>query len=344
MNHKDAGIASGRGAAGERVLGLVQNHTSWFFLAILVLAGVLSSGKFLGGSNLVNIFRQITVTGMVAIGFTFVLITGGLDLSIGANVSLCSVMVITLLNAGAPIPLAILGTLCLGVCVGLVNGLIVKAIRATVGASFLITMGMSLALQSVALMITNGYEVYVRGNEAYAAIGQGMLGPIPVPLLILLLAMLISQYVLGQTKLGRRIFLTGANKQASYLSGVDVANVRLTAFMIAGLCAAMTAILLTARTTGGGPRAGKGYEFEAAIIAIVGGNAIEGGRGSMLKTLCGALIYGLITNITTLNGLEPNLISVIKGGVLILAVLLSRLSDVAASIRRSKNEKAKANI
>lgn len=328
---------------GDQLFDFFRENTSWIFLAILIFIGIISSDFFMTSRNIINVLRQITVTGMIAIGFTFVLIAGGMDLSIGANVSLCSVVVIKMLNSGAPIVVAILCTMLVGMTIGLVNGLIVKAVRATTGASFLITMGMALAVQSIALIITNGYEVYV-DHEQYEYIGKGLIGFVPIPLLILLGAIIISHFVLKYTKFGRDVYLSGANKQASYLSGVDVANVRMTAFIIAGLFAALTAILLTARTTGGGPRAGKGYEFQAAIIAIVGGNDIAGGKGSVIKTLCGALIYGLITNITTLRGMEPNLVQVITGVVLIVAVLLSRFSEVATNGRRMQNEKSKASI
>lgn len=308
----------------------VTDNINLVFLIVMVLVGCLASENFFRWDNLMNLFRRITVNGIMAVGFTMTLLVGGFDLSIGSIMSLCAVLLIGVGNTTQNFPLALLVCVAAGLAMGLVNGLLMKLTRGGSGEAFLITLATGMVAASLAKHYCNGSELYYKfrsgvGAGVFEKIGQGSVLTIPICSLIWIAIMILFQIIIKKTQLGRNILLTGANKNSAYLSGVNVGALKVMAFAIAGLMSAFAAVIMASRTTGASPNSGAGGDFDAAIASIIGGNSLVGGKGGMVQVLIGAIIYGLITNILNLMGVASVVQYIVKGGVLLLAICLDNL-------------------
>ena len=308
----------------------VTDNINLVFLIVMVLVGCLASENFFRWDNLMNLFRRITVNGIMAVGFTMTLLVGGFDLSIGSIMSLCAVLLIGVGNTTQNFPLALLVCVAAGLAMGLVNGLLMKLTRGGSGEAFLITLATGMVAASLAKHYCNGSELYYKfrsgvGAGVFEKIGQGSVLTIPICSLIWIAIMILFQIIIKKTQLGRNVLLTGANKNSAYLSGVNVGALKVMAFAIAGLMSAFAAVIMASRTTGASPNSGAGGDFDAAIASIIGGNSLVGGKGGMVQVLIGAIIYGLITNILNLMGVASVVQYIVKGGVLLLAICLDNL-------------------
>lgn len=291
------------------------------FIFMIVISSMISE-NFLTSRNISNIMRQVSVNGILACGMTFVMLTGGFDLSVGSLISLSAVFAIGMQNS-LGIAGAIFFALIVGFLAGCFNGAILSKINANSGDAFMITLGSQLLFAGAALLYTNARVLPGSKSQFYNSLGQGtMLGFIPTPVFIFISIIGISHLVLSFTSFGRKIYLLGGNYEAARLSGIRVNFFKMIVYSISGISAAIASIILSSRTLGGSPLAGVGYELDAIAAVIVGGISLSGGEGSVLRTLLGVFIIGVLSNILNLLGMSSFNQMVAKGIVIILAVWL----------------------
>ncbi|MYB54174.1 MAG: ABC transporter permease [Acidobacteriia bacterium] len=289
------------------------------FLLIIVLGAVLSP-NFISERNVLNILRQTSMLGVVTVGMTFVILTAGIDLSVGMTLSLYSVVAAMLFADGAGYPLAIVvvATLVLGIAVGAFNAAIIIWRRV---APFIVTLAMMAIASGAALTISGGKPIGgIQGT--YAWLGAGSIGPVPVPVLIMLAAFVLGDFVLRFTPYGRQVYAVGGNEEAARLSGIPVNRVKLVTYMISNASAALGGIIFSARVTVGDPWAGRGLELDAIASVVLGGTSLFGGVGSLWGTLLGALIISMINNLLNLLNVSPYTQGIAKGCIILVAVAL----------------------
>ncbi|HEY6102702.1 MAG TPA: ribose ABC transporter permease [bacterium] len=292
------------------------------FIAFLLLVVVLSflSDSFLTVSNLLNIARQVSINAIIAAGMTLVILTAGIDLSVGSVLAFSGAIIAGLLSAGQPLLVGIAAGLLLGAVLGLVNGLIVT--RGGV-QPFIATLGMLTIARGATLVYTDGRPI-TGLPDAFVWLGAGDVGRVPVPVIIMALVFLAAYVVLTQTVLGRYIYAIGGNEEAARLSGVNVTLYKTLAYVLSGVLSATSGIILTARLNSAQPTAGGGYELDAIAAVVLGGTTLAGGEGSITGTLLGAFIIGVLNNGLNLLNVSSFYQQVVKGVVILLAVLLDR--------------------
>lgn len=300
---------------------LMRENINLMILIGMLILGTVISPNFLTARNLMNVLRQISVNGVMAVGFTFVALAGGFDLSIGATLAVCGCFATGLLlktNMAVAITVALLA----GAAIGLANGILLKITRGALSETFLITLGMSLVGTCIAMTYTGGFSVNVAKGHPYRFIGQGTIAGIPFSVILLVIIMLAGQIVLSKTSYGRKIYLTGGSKETAFASGINVSWIKTSVFMIAGVLAAVAGIMQSSRTTTAVYSMGDGADFDACIACFIGGNKCGGGKGGMFQTLIGVIIFGLISNILNLGGVESSAQQILKGAILLLAIVL----------------------
>ncbi len=289
-------------------------------VVVVIMIGLsIASPNFATADNLAIVARIVALNSIIAIGMTLAILLGGIDLSVGSVVALASVVVgYVLVRMQMPILVSILAGLLTGVVVELINGILI--VRTGV-ASIIITLGMMGLARGCALVITKGSTISGL-PEAYLALGQGYLGLVPYPVIIMLVIAVIIHVMLSRTTFGRRIYFVGSNEDAAVLSGINVRQVKIIVFTICATLAAMEAVIETARMSTAQPASGVGYELTAIGAVIIGGASIMGGEGTILGTILGATLLGLITNGLILLGVSAYWQQVFSGGIIILAVAL----------------------
>ncbi len=287
------------------------------FIAMLVLMAFLSP-SFLKVRNLVNVVRQISVIGIVAMGVTMVIITTGIDLSSGSVIALVSVAVATFAHPGDNIFIAILLGLAVGALAGCINGTISAKGKIP---PFISTLGMMTVARGLALLFSNGRPV---GNlsDSFTFIGKGDIFGIPVPIIIFILVGFISHFLLSSTKFGNYTYAIGGNEQAARICGINVDKYKIMIFTYAGLLSGLAGIILTARISAGQPSMGVGYELDAIASAVIGGTSLNGGIGTIGGTVVGALIIGVLNNGLDLLNVSSYWQQILKGMIIVSAVLL----------------------
>jgi ribose/xylose/arabinose/galactoside ABC-type transport system permease subunit len=289
-------------------------------LVLLIVFLSWQSPYFLTASNLVVISRQIALALLIAIGMTFVILAGQIDLSVGSVVALVSVLTgMFMVNFGLPIWLSIVLGLLVGVVVGAINGTIFANSRIP---SFVVTLGMLAVARGLALGITTGSTVSGM-PAAFLVLGQGMWLGVPIPVWIAVVVALVAHLVLTRTVFGRHIYFLGSNEDAAVLSGIRVRRVKIAIFTIASTLAALESVIETARLSVGQPSAGSGYELVAIGAVVIGGANMLGGEGSILGTVMGAILLALIQNGLILLGISAYWQQVFSGAIIIIAVGLN---------------------
>jgi ribose transport system permease protein len=298
-----------------------------FIIIALIVVSSFLSDKFLSVNNISNIMRQISVNGILACGMTFVLLTGGFDLSVGATITLAGEIALTLqpyIGVGG----AILAAIVAGGIAGLLNGIILSKIKADSGDAFMITLGTQLIIWGVSLLIFNARFIPGSRDPFYVQLGTGIVFKvIPVPMLIFAIVALISLFILSFTSFGRKIYVTGGNYDAARLSGIAVRFYNMIVYVIVGMTAAVSAVVLTSRAMGCSSNMGQGYELDAIAAVIVGGTSPNGGEGSILRTIAGVIIIGILSNILNIIGMNSFNQMIVKGIVIISAVWLDNRSQ-----------------
>lgn len=285
----------------------------------LIVVSSLLSDRFLSPTNLLNVLRQIAIVGVLAIGMTFVLITAGIDLSVGSILALVAVTAAAGVNSNGPLAGVAIGLL-VGTSLGLVNGLGIT--RGGV-QPFVMTLGMLAFARGLAFVFTGGQPVPVT-DPAFLAIGNGKLFGIPNPAIIFLSLLLVAHLVLRYTTFGRQVYAIGSNDEAARLSGIAVRRVRTMVYVISGLTAGVAGILYASQLGVGTPVAGESSALDAIAATVVGGTSLFGGQGGVGGTFLGAAILGVLQNTMNLNGVDPFVQRLFGGVVLVAAVMLQR--------------------
>ena len=291
-----------------------------FFLICLVLSFL--SPYFFTVNNILNIIRQTSIYGIIAVGMTFVILTGGIDLSVGSILALSGAVAAGLMKNNAVAPLiAALAAILVGAIIGLINGLLV-----TIGkiAPFVVTLGMVTIARGVTLIYTKGYPISGFSPE-FRELGGGYVLGIPVPVIVFVIMVALAWFVLNHTRLGRYTYAIGGNEETVKLSGINLNFYKSMVYVIVGVMSSVSALILTSRLNSAEAVAGQGYELDVIAAVVIGGTSLSGGRGSIIGTLIGALLIGVINNGMNLLGISPYFQQVVKGGLIIGAVILDRL-------------------
>ncbi len=287
-------------------------------LVALSIVLTIMTPFFFTVSNLVNVVQQSAIIAIVAAGMTFVIISGGIDLSVGSIVALAGLVVADALHAGWPVPLAIMSGLVIGLLGGILNGLLITFGKLP---PFIATLGTMSAGRGLALMYTGGAPI--SGFDAnFRVLATGAPLGIPAPVLVMLGVFLLMHLVLVRTKVGRYTYAIGGNEEGATLSGVNVIFHKTIVYALCGLLSALAAVLLTARLNSAQPIAGTAYELDAIAAAVIGGTSLLGGEGTLLGTLVGALIMGVLRNGLNLLNVSSYLQQVAIGAVIIIAVFV----------------------
>jgi ribose transport system permease protein len=292
-------------------------------LGLVFLSAVLwaLTPHFLTVSNLLNIAQQTSINAIVAAGMTFVIISGGIDLSVGSIVALSGVALGSLLQANQPAAVAVAGAVVTGVGCGLLNGLLVSVGRLP---PFIATLGMMSVARGAALVVTEGRPVS-GFSEGFRWLATGNIGPVPAPVIVTFLVYVIAHIVITRTTFGRYVYAIGGNEEATRLSGVAVRFHKSAIYAVSGLMSAVAAVVLTARLNSAQPIAGMMYELDAIAATVIGGTSLMGGEGSLFGTLVGALIMGVLRNGLNLLGVSSFIQQIVIGGVIVGAVLVDTI-------------------
>jgi len=320
---------------GERRIGRVKLSQLQAFLGLIVvfiLACIFSPVRrgemiFLDAGNLTDILRQVSEKGILSVGMTFVILAGGIDLSVGSVLAFAATLSsVMLMRGGYGTPETVLAVLAAGLLIGAVNALVITKGRIQ---SFIVTLAMMSGARGLARLVSGGSGVEIGygadgAPESFAVLG-GKLGEfVPVPALIFLATVAIAWVVLNKTRFGRYVHATGSNETASRLSGVSVDWVKFGVFSICSLLAALAGIIHAAQLEQGNPNDGVAYELDAIAAVVIGGTTLSGGTGTVVGTLVGTLIIGIINNILGLNNVDANVQLLLKGIIIVGAVLLQR--------------------
>ncbi len=297
------------------------------FIVFVIVIDVAAHGAFLRPSNIVTVLRQITYNFILAIGETFVIITAGIDLSIGSLVSLCGVVMAIVANGlhlsgFALIAVTLLAGLAVGAAAGYVNGLPVVKLNLP---PFITTLAMMQIALGLSYILSGGRPVALNVPD-FEHIGYGMILGVPISVIWMIVAGVFFSVLLTRTRFGRYVLAIGGNEEASRLAGIDVAKIKTLVYVISGVCAAVVGFLYMALFSSGSPQTGTGNEMLGAIAAVVvGGTSLMGGRGTIVGTFFGALLIGSLNNAMNLLNINSYLQMVVLGGVILLAVALDQL-------------------
>lgn len=303
---------------------LKENQNLGTILALIILMVFVSvlNPTFLQANNLMNLMRQLIINGFIALGMTFVILTGGIDLSVGSTLALTSAIFAGLLQNGVNTGLAILITVGLGLVLGLINGLLITKGKL---APFIVTLATMTIFRGLTLVYTDGRPIAgPKDNFAFKFLEKGQFFGIPFQVILFILAFLLLWIILNKTTLGRKIYAVGGNEKASYISGINIDKVKICVYVVSSLMAVLSGLVLTSRLNSAQPTAGAAYEMDAIAAVVLGGTSMTGGSGSLTGTLIGILILGVLNNGLNLLGVSSFYQQIVKGIVILIAVLIDR--------------------
>jgi ribose transport system permease protein len=290
-------------------------------LILLVLFMAFVAPNFWSIDNGINVARSVSINAILAAGMTFVILTGGIDLSVGSILALSGVASVLMWTAGWPPLLAVVGGIVVGALSGLANGLLISLLAL---AAFIVTLGSMTFLRGAAYTLTDGQPLIANGL-GFRDIGNGGLAGVPIPVVIMVVVYVFSWFILERTKFGKHVYAVGGNAEAARLAGVKVKSVMTWVYVISGACAGLAGVIFAARVVSGQPTAGSGYELDAIAAVVLGGTGLAGGRGRILGTLVGAIILGVLSNGLILMDVPFFHQLMIKGLVIILAIAIDSL-------------------
>lgn len=298
-------------------LNLLKTKAIWLVFVILFVGFSLANPKFLSTNNLFTIARQVSMLGIASIGMTFVILIAGIDLSIGSVITLVNIICAYLMvNSGFSMTAAVLVSLGIAMLVGLLNGLLIS----TVGIPAIIaTFATQTVFAGASYLLCGGTPIY-GFDERFKIIGQGYMGPVPVPVIIMAVCFALGAFILNKTYFGRYFYAVGGNEEASKLSGIRVGATKYLVYALSGLFAGLAGVVMLSRTNSAQPTAGIGYEFDVITCVVLGGVSVVGGFGKISNVVAGVLIIGILTNGMVLLNVSSYMQMIVKGVVLALAV------------------------
>lgn len=298
-------------------------------IALIILMAVITiiNSNFLTANNLLNLLLQVTSNALIAFGMTFVILTGGIDLSVGSILALSSALTAGLLGSGMPVTLAILISLILGCILGMMNGLLISYGKL---APFIVTLATMTIFRGATLVYTNGNPITKGLSDTFLFqfLGQGYIVGIPFPVIIMFIVFIVLYVLLHKTAFGKSVYAIGGNEKAAYISGVKLNKVKIIIYSISGMMASISGLIITSRLSSAQPTAGASYEMDAIAAVVLGGTSLSGGKGRILRTLIGALIIGVLNNGLNIIGVSAFWQQVVKGVVILIAVLIDRFKVV----------------
>ncbi|WP_212391039.1 ribose ABC transporter permease [Sporosarcina beigongshangi] len=301
---------------------VLQKIGPFIGLLLIVVIITIMSPNFLTVNNLLNVLRQVSINALIAFGMTFVILTGGIDLSVGSILALTGAVTAGMMASGVDPVLAMFLGLLLGAVLGAINGVIIAKGKV---APFIATLATMTIFRGLTLVYTEGRPISGLGDsQAFQLLGKGYFFGIPVPVITMAITFGVLYFILKKTTFGRRVYAVGGNEEASSLSGISVDRIKIYVYSLTGALAALAALILTSRLNSAQPTAGSMFELDAIAAVVLGGTSLTGGRGWIVGTLIGALIIGVLNNGLNLIGVSSFFQQVVKGAVILVAVLLDR--------------------
>lgn len=307
----------------EKGKGIDKNWMQTYMLIFIVFGlGVImsvASSNFLTATNLLNVLRQISINGILALGMTVVCLTGGIDLSVGSIVAFSGIVAAGLLrDHGLPTVLVALISIAIGAAMGLYNGYFVAYWNA---APFVVTLSMMTIARGMTYVYSKGRPIS-NLPTSFLAIGKGSIAGIPAPTIILIIMFILASILLNKLKIGRYIYAVGGNENAAMVSGINVKRVKMFVYVLSGIACGVAAVILTARVSAGLPQAGESYELDAIAATVIGGTSLSGGRGRIWGTIVGAVLLGIVNNGLDLLNVSSFYQQIVKGLIILGAILI----------------------
>jgi len=293
-------------------------------LVLLILLMCIIAPNFLSLNNGLNVVRSVSINAILAAGMTVVILTGGIDLSVGSVVALSGVTSVLMWTAGMPAIVCVIGGILVGALAGLVNGSLIAYLGLP---AFIITLGALTYIRGFSYSLTNAQPL-IASDLGFRGLGNGAVAGIPTPVVIMLLVYLVLWFVLDRTSFGRHIYAIGGNRESARLAGINVKWTLVRVYLIMGACAGLAGVIFSARVESGQPKAGEGYELDAIAAVVLGGTSLMGGRGRIFGTLVGALIIGVLSNGLVLMNVPFFYQLIVKGFVIVLAVGIDGLKNL----------------
>ena len=291
-------------------------------LVILMVFVTVLNPSFIKPTNIINLLRQVSVNALIAFGMSFVILTGGIDLSVGSILALTSAVFAGLLGSGVNPMLGVVIALIVGSLLGVINGVLITKGKM---APFIATLATMTIYRGLTLVYTDGNPITNFSDAfSYKFIGRGFILGIPWPVILMVIFFVISLVILNKTPFGRKTYAIGGNEKASFISGIKVDNVKIKIYAISGFLATMAGLILTSRLNSAQPTAGTAYELDAIAAVVLGGISMSGGKGKIAGTLVGALILGTLNNGLNFLGVSSFYQQIVKGIVILIAVLIDR--------------------
>lgn len=300
----------------------LDKYKSLIGLVLLCVVITFVSPAFMTLSNITNVFTQVSTNAIIAVGMTFVILTGGIDLSVGSTVAISGAFAASIIKSTNNVFLAVLAAGIVGIVIGLINGLLISKGKLQ---AFIATLATMTIFRGATLVFTNGTPIS-KLPENFVNIGNGKLGFIPIPVIITVIVLVIAIYVLTQTRFGRYLYALGGNEDSARLSGINTTKIKTLVYVISGFASSIAGVIIASRIGSASPNAGTGFELDAIAAVVIGGTSLAGGEGRITGTLIGALIIGVLNNGLNLMNVSPFYQSIVKGLVILIAVLLDKKS------------------
>lgn len=328
MAIKASAESKGRNPGMERFYGFLSKYGIVLILLAMLIAFSLLSEGFFTTRNIFNIIRQISFMGLIAIGVTMVIITGGIDLGSGSVLALCAVLATSLAQVpesatlkypglNLPILVPVIVALAVGALTGVINGSLIAKFGIP---AFIATLGMMTVARGFALIYSN--KPLSQLTPEYNFIGQGAIMGVPFPVIILVVVAILAHILLNNTPFGRYIYALGGNEQAARISGINIDRVKIGVYTLAGLLSGLAGLVVSSRVGSGQPGQGVGIELDAIAAAVIGGTSLSGGIGTIWGTMVGALIIGVLDNGLILLNVDQYWITIVKGTIIVVAVII----------------------
>lgn len=305
----------------EIVKKMFNKYAIYLVLLALVIFFSIASDVFLSVENIMNVLRQVSVVGIVAVGMTFVILTGGIDLSVGTVIAVSGVITAQLMVNGVHPILAILAAIAVAVIIGIFNAFFTHEFKLN---PMIVTLGVMTILKGVSYIVTGGLPVY-GFSEEFKIIGQGYIGPVPIPIIIMLVCFAIGYFILNYTSFGTSVYGLGGNEEAVRLAGINIRKTKYGVFVICAVLSAIAGIVLLSRVNNAQPNAGFGYEMDVITGVVLGGVSMSGGEGKITGVFVGILVMAVLANGMLLMGISEYFQWVVKGSVMLLAISYDKI-------------------
>ncbi len=306
------------------IKGKLIRNKSLFVLILFSLVIAVLNPRFLTVNNILNVLRQTSINSIIAAGMTFVILTGGIDLSVGSILAVTGAVAASMIAGGANLFASVMTALAIGAVIGAFNGIVISKGKIQ---PFIATLATMTLLRGYAMVFTDGKPVSTGSHEVagvFSSIGAGYFLGVPIPIYVMAAVFALAYYILRHTRTGRYVYSLGCNEEATVYSGINADRVKIFVYTVSGFLSALAGIIITARLSSAQPQAGSGYELDAIAAVVLGGTSLSGGVGSIFGTIIGALIIGVLNNALNLMDVSSYYQLLLKGLVILVAVLLDR--------------------